>query len=299
MPSPVLPLLAALLLGGSGAPVPAALPAPSHVLLGFPTGFRVGGQPATAAQLRGRVLRLAGRTGETWTFAVTGLPPVTYRSAALPPGLDPLAPEDAELRTLRQRYEGKRVYPRSTLGCVPAAQIGLNFRDEARQGVKVLNVLRLNREQDVETRGFPGGGPFVKVQRPLALVFASQPGLRFSSGGGSGNEAELMRLVAQGARPPECARLSGVYEGAQALERLFSLTPPPASIRGVNPAGSLIGRTAEEALWLQGVPDLTPGTPEELYRLGEWRYSNLPGLGDGVLRFREGRVVEEVWPRLP
>lgn len=293
-----LPLLAALLLGGAEGPPPAALPAPSHVLLGFPAGFRVGGQPATAAQVRGRVLRLAGRTGETWTFAVTGLPPVTYRGAALPPSLEPLAPEDAELRALRARYGGKRVYPRTTLFCAPTAGIGLNFRDEARGGVKVLNVLRLAREQDVETRGFPGGGPFVRVRQPLALVFASGPGLRFSFGGGS-DEATLTDAVAQGAAHPGCARLTGVYEGAEALERFFSLTPPPASVRGVNPAGSLLGRTAEEALWLQGVPDLTPGTPQELYRLSEWRYSNLPGLGDGVLRFREGRVVEEVWPRLP
>ena len=39
--------------------------------------------------------------------------------------------------------------------------------------------------------------------------------------------------------------------------------------------------------------------PAELLNLSEWRYSNLPGWGDGVLKFAGGRVVAEEWPRLP
>lgn len=167
--------------------------------------------------------------------------------------------------------------------------------EENGKGVSILNIYRLNKPYDVETRGFDGGGPYQKTAQAYTVIFAGKASLHMSGASGTG-EKGVLDFMTNGPASAACARLRQVYADPVMLSRFLSLTPPP-KVKGER--GSLVGKTAQEALWLAGVPDLTPGTPEQLYRLSEWRYSNLPGLGDGVVKFKNGRVVSETWPRLP
>ncbi len=304
---PLLTTLALLAGGGMPASRPATVPtpqplqtaaaesSPTFLLLSPPLkGATQAGKPVPPEQLNLRVFRLLEAAKSETVFDVQSVGEVTVKGP-FPPQLWPLLNQDTELAQVRQKYAGRTVYLRSGgMTCQSGGEMTGTLTEQGK-GVKILNLYRLNKPYDVETRGFDGGGPYQRTAQAYAVIFEGKASLHMSSAGG-GDEKQLMDFMGQGAASPACARLRQIYADPVMLSRFLSLTPPP-KVKAQHTG--LVGKTAEEALWLAGVPDLSPGTPEELYRLSEWRYANLPGLGDGIVRFQNGRVVSEDWPRLP
>lgn len=276
----------AVLAGGSGAPAQASTD-PTFLLLS-PTITRatMNGKPVAPETLNLRVFRMVEAAKSQTVFDVEGVGRVTVKGP-FPSQLWPVVNADAELTRVRGQYVGKTVYLRSGgMTCQSGREVGGTLEDRGK-GVQVLNIYRLNKPYDVETRGFDGGGPYQKTAQAHAVIFAGKASLKMT-GAGVSDEKGVLDFMNKGAASPACVRLRQIYADPVTLSRFLSLTPPP-KVKGQR--GQLVGKTAEEALWLAGVPDLTPGTPEQLYKLSEWRYSNLPGLGDGVIRFEKGRVV--------
>ncbi len=230
---------------------------------------------------------------------------LTWATEAAPlPYLYPLT-EDATLRRLKTKFEGRRVWwyggAVTSLRCPgggPAESVTI------RTGVPTSYLIhRLVRISSVGFQLAMRGGETAldwsksafAATDPLVAQLRAPRDLKVTGWTTSGKK----RLNLQ-----ECTAFQVIFADDWHIERALSLAHPrtlyptwPRAILNAVLAGDLCkGMSPDMVAWSRGWPD-DPGTFEEMRRWAAWRYDSGPPFDDWVY-FRNGRVIEWRFPMI-
>lgn len=254
------------------------------------------------------------RCGSRLTFVLEGHTGQVFLETERPvtdlPYLTPLLTEPT-VRSLKAQYEGKLVWCYGGPGgqCVttePGLSVGMSGRLDV-----PLRVRRVERVCIPPSELAIGNATFIGGEResafladnPLVVILdAPAKGLEFSglSYVGEKDVGENALKAASGSRG-YCLGLWNMVSDRWDFEREYSLSNPlkawPARMRKAVLKGELVkGMTREMVAWVLGWPSMY-GTKSEMLGLDDWAYDNIPS--SGHVYFKDGRMVEEYWPRLP
>jgi hypothetical protein len=205
---------------------------------------------------------------------------------------------DLQVSRIQNKWQGKTVWGYGGIGVSCASPFTYRyFGNQFFQSGKIERVDRIYLETDeyVSLAGGFGelpdreGLPDV-VTGDVALIirFGKIEGLEWTYGAAKTVDAAI------DSKP--CSTLIDVAGDEWHLERLFSLYPPS---RGVprKTLKTLVGLTKWQLAWLQGFPNATQGTVQQLLKMDAWAWASIP-FAEGV-RFKNGKVVNHNQPRLP
>lgn len=305
-----------------GLPAPGPLqPGTAYLHLGDGNGYLMAGKPVADTALKFQVLTVKSLTADRVTFGVSGGGTVTRSRTAngVYPELAPLL-DDPEVRQLQRRYEGRSVWAYGGLSgsCSPKTGVSVGVGADVRSPLKVWRVLRLAQPLFLNA----GGGFGDDVGHGADSIALTPLVVLVSSGPLQGTGSVAASLPAEPPRPGEhpgtpddssvetligwvqtlgTPELCGPHFPAflpdtWALERVFSLTPPPADLpREGTPAQ---GMTRLNYAWRAGFPGADWGTRDELLGKAAWHYRNIP-FPSTVSFDAGGRVTDIEVPRLP
>lgn len=293
-----------LLLAGGAGPRPAA-PSPSG--LAAPRAgqtFLFLAESNVAVTQAGRLLPLGSVYGQVFTFrraegrelvfGVEGLKAEVHTSG-LPPALAPTV-EDAAVVALRGQFASGQawMYGGGVLTCRPANESFVHFQGPPSQALPVLGVWRVARSTQVELSNKNGLGPYRQVRQPLVVRLGRPAAYTFSSAGAPGSGEGLFDLQ----NSPACRQVTEVFADEEHLNRRLSAAPPPSGVGmgGRESSEAPVGLTKLAALWRLGAPSEPGGSIQSVLAADEWVWPGLPGRGDFVLHFREGRVERVAVP---
>ena len=240
-------------------------------------------------------------------FAVDGLGEVVRKgsTAAGFPDLAPLV-DDSELQQLKKNFLGKTVWPyggfstqcwldRSSNVNV-SADVSIPFFVEKVVRLSYQTVLNLNGGYNATTTDFEQ----TKTDSPVVLIVKNLRGeLNFSyiaPDTSYVNDKELTKhSTNRGLRGENCGSVQRtIFPDAASVKRAFGMTPPKKDLA----AEASLGLTRLEYAQRFGFPSVTRGTFDEVMRLKEWSYANIP-FPITVTFDRAGRVSTVHVPRLP
>lgn len=211
------------------------------------------------------------------------------RTSGLPPALARIV-EDGTVTALQRQFASGRawIYGGGVLRCRPENESYVNFMGPPTQALPVLGLWRVERPTQVELSNKNGLGPFEKVARPLVVRLGRPATYTFRSAGAPGSGEGLFGLQ----NSPACQQVTEVFAGEQHLGRRLSAAPPPPGVKagGRESPEPLVGLSKAAALWRLGAPDEPGGSVTDVLAADRWVWPGLPGRGDFVLHFREGRV---------
>jgi len=232
-------------------------------------------------------------------FAVEGLPGLVHieNGGPLPalPGLCPLV-EDAEVRSLRRRYEGKQVWGYGGIGgqCAlvdsrQSIEVGADNQAPCRL-VHLVRICRTATQLSIGTKpGVVGGAAqsTFTTNYPLIAILASVPDMHLSVLVGDGKPIY---------QQSKCRTLYAEFAGAWDFERTYSLVSPsqagrhwPCALRKAVLAGEMrVGMTPDMVAWTLGYPSAY-GTAAQIKAQPLWEYDTLPPFHYSVT-FDKGKV---------
>lgn len=311
-------ILEAPLAVNPSVPAPPALPQVGQAFLrldgaGEGAVYRQSGNPLAYPVLNGRLLRLTRLEGDRAVFDVEGVGEVV-REGAPGSGFDDLAPlvEDPDLKVLRARHEGKRVWGYGGLRgtCSPSPQTAVGWGGPPSASARVRHVFRLARPLNLNAQGGPGGdaarGADTLALTPLVFVLDQPQGVEVggsvSASGADvpdpGDSDAFAAWLGQITTPASCGDAYTVYlPDTWAVERVFSLTAPSSAVPDPRPDDPR-GLTRWQYAWLVGFPDASYGTRDTLLRARQWQYRNIP-FPATVTFGPDGRVTDVDVPSLP
>ena len=277
------------------------------------------GKPITWHEIATRIASLqrieSGQDGNRLTFVLekhTGQIFIETKSLSTSiPYLTPLLTEPT-VKELKSQYEGKRVWCYGGLNaqCVstePGVSISLSGRVDVPLRIRRIERIYTPRvEMAIGNATFLGGereSAFV-TDNPLVVVMdAPVKGLEFSSLSYLCDK-DLKKIDAVSEHNPYCLGLWNVVSDRWDFEREYSLSSPlkshpawPAKMQNAVLNGEVIsGMTREMVAWAIGWPSIY-GTKNEILNLDDWTYDNIPFRGH--VYFKNDKVVNQEWPRLP
>ena len=277
------------------------------------------GKPITWREIAARIATLqrveAGQDGNRLTFVLekhTGQIFIETKSLSTSiPYLTPLLTEPT-VKELKSQYEGKRVWCYGGPGaqCVatePGMSISLNGRVDVPLRIRHIDRIYMPRvEMAIGNATFISGereSAFVTDNPLVVIVDAPVNGLEFSSLSYVGDK-DLEKIDAVSDPRAHCLGFWNEVSDRWDFEREHSLSSPlkshpawPAKMQNAVLNGEVIsGMTREMVAWAIGWPSIY-GTKNEILNLDDWTYDNIPFRGH--VYFKNDKVVNQVWPRLP
>jgi hypothetical protein len=247
---------------------------------------------------------------------------VTNATATSLPCLSPLLTEP-NVRSLKAEYEGKNVWCYGGAGgeCVSSdSHVSMSMGGRADLPMRIKHIERVYRpcqELAIGPATFLGGdrqSAFVTDNPLIVILDPPTKGLELS-GFMSTNEQTVLDekgfpkdsdLLPKEVKNPRayCLGLMNIFADGWDFEREYSLQSPlvigkkwPAKMRKAVLGGEVVkGMTREMVAWAMGWPNIY-GTKEEMLKLNDWTYDNIPF--DGHIYFKNGLVSSQDWPRLP
>lgn len=229
------------------------------------------------------------------------------------PYLTPLLTEPT-LRATKAQYEGKQVWCYGGPGaqCVstePGMSISLSGRLDVPLRIRRIERIYLPQvEMGIGNATFIGGereSAFITDNPLIVILDAPAKGLKFSGLFYVGDKDIGETSIDAVSEPrAHCLGLWDEVSDSWDFERKYSLFSPfkthptwPARMRKAVMSGEVVkGMTREMVAWAIGWPSIY-GTKSEMLALDDWAYDNIPF--QGYVYFRNGRMINQEWPRLP
>ncbi|HET7815084.1 MAG TPA: hypothetical protein VFL13_12005 [Candidatus Baltobacteraceae bacterium] len=252
------------------------------------------GREILRSQIAMHPATLALMTPQRWTFSVEGF----SRRIAIEPrsdwtqisGLPPLV-SDANVTSLNERYDGKRVWGRGGLAalCAPgAAGAELSFGAPATESFIVKRVFRVYKSSyefgiGPQVGAWSGGRQSSFVDESPVVIWLDVPkNTKFVSSGGYSPGAGTPSGSGDGA----CAAYFTMFSDAWDMDRAYTFSASPYAQSEV-----AAGMTREQVARILGYPAVY-GPVEKIMASKAWRYDNLPPFSYWVYFDDNGRVTK-------
>lgn len=275
----------------------------TFVHLGGNAVFRQGAKELGHAPLIGKLFTLKSVTESGATFSVEGIGNVTWTGDwnGNFPGLMPVV-DDSSLDIFRKTLIGQPVWMYGGLNvyCRVTPSTSANLEQSYREPMRVKRILRLTRPQWSGAQrylGLDNGGADLIAFTPVLVQLERPRTARVVSASGAGDPAKngMNSIFKDALTTPACQTLNLILADTWSLPRTFSATAPSRRVP-VEPK-EVKGLDRWQYAWLKGFPSASYGPREELLKLNQWQYINIPF--PITVTFTNGKVSEVVEPRLP